>query len=75
MGLMGVCGVGHPGGEREAARADGFCRQQRVVDAAEAQADDEHHGQLQLRRKISGVKARHERHAEAAHAFDQRKIT
>ena len=46
-----------PAGEREPARAIGLGREQRVVEAAEAHAHDEHHGQREPRGELRRVDA------------------
>ena len=61
--------VRDPAGEREAARRDRLARQQRVVEATEAHAHDEHHGKSEARGKLRGVDAAAERHAKAADAL------
>jgi hypothetical protein len=63
--------VGHPAGQRQAAGGDRLLGQQRMVDAAQAHADDQDHRQGEQRRQVGGVAGVAERHAETADALDQ----
>ena len=59
---------------RRPARAHRVGREQRVVEAAQAKADHEDHGQAQRAREVPRVERGAERHEESAHALDDREV-
>jgi hypothetical protein len=66
---MRVDVVGHPAGQREAARAYGFGGEQRVVQATQPQAHHQHHGQAQRLGQVGAGLGVRQRHMKAARAF------
>ena len=66
--------IGNPAGQLEAARLDRIGSQQRVVEAAEPQADYHHHRQSELLRQVSGIGMRRQRYVESAHAFHHNRL-
>ncbi len=57
-------------GKRQAAAAQGFDRQERVIDGAERRAGDEDHREMQLGREVDDIGRVGEGHEHAARAFD-----
>ena len=66
---VGVDDIGDPAGERQAAGTYGLLGQERVVQAAQANADDEQHRQAKPARYVQHVVPRAERHERPARAF------
>ena len=70
----GVDCVGDPAGEAKAGGAHRVGGEQRVVEAAQAKADHEDHGQAQRARQVARVQRGAERHEETAHALDDGEV-
>ena len=71
---MRVDAVGDPACQRKASGGDGFGREQRVVDAAEAHADYQYHWQAEFDGQIGRAALVAKRHTESANTFDDDEI-